>query len=228
MASARTKVVFQTSYEDAIKMAPEIHMGEIDYEEPKHALDKPAATGEYDTIVLRGEGENQQRSKTSITSSADSWSKSSGGEGDGASSEGGSRAGSEAEAVAYGKSKGQHEAREMRYKTMTGGLYTKDEQYNRAAERIGTLENRHAIVKVPGEKTHEIMVPEVEEGYANDGRVERFKEQAFDRADFARPALLADEEINKRVEDLRERANFASYNPITGDVIEEVEVEGER
>ncbi len=198
MAQARTKVVFQCPEEDdADRMAKRIFRGDIDLEEPKHAFDKPTPTGEFHTKILHGQSDGE-----SIGSPGQTITHTAGADSGEISHSVTSNEGMQATSSVSTS----HETLVPEYAVMPTTPYSLQEQYERKAANIATLRARHAIVKLPEEKACEITTPAVEEGYAGDERVKRFKQQAYERYDFIVPRVEADNARQDRLELLQRRA----------------------
>ena len=70
----------------------------------------------------------------------------------------------------------------------------------RHIEAKGVMEqdDRHAIVKVPGQTAQRMTTHEVRPDYAREKRVEAFVQKAIEASDFAAPLDAISEEINQR------------------------------
>ena len=197
MSNASTKVVFRCPDEyDADTMAKRIFRGAIDLEEPKHTFDKPAPTGQFDRERLVAETQTTSAGAptNSVTTSTDA---------DGNVT----RSITEGEGPnTTSSATSTHETLVPVYDVYPGAAYSLPEQYERKAAHIATLWERHAIIKLPETPAVEVVVPNVEEGYANDERVKRFKRQVYERYEFIVPRIEADRAMQERGEQLRLRA----------------------
>lgn len=192
MGSARTKIVFALEEEeDAETMALRIYRNDIDLEEPKHALDKPVAVG-FETITLQGSATSDAMNETDpAESEATNYRDGSvTGRTEATSQPGRSRS--------RGTSSSRHEAREAVLAWLPTAVYSLEEQRHRRAVAVAEQLQRHAIVKMPGERAREIEVPPIRGGFATPERCVRFKRTHMLAGGAAAPVEQVEREIIER------------------------------
>jgi len=81
----------------------------------------------------------------------------------------------------------------IRRQTLPGALYSLEEQVYRSMALMVNQPTRGAIVKVPLERSRQIMTPEIEESIARDARLHALRERIYRETSFA-----------ARTEDVRE------------------------
>jgi type IV secretory system conjugative DNA transfer VirD4/TraG family protein/uncharacterized protein DUF87 len=210
MTNAQTKVVFGgLSVEDAEIMARTVFMGEYRLDETKY---------EYDTYAVTGHVRTWLRNRSSSTGSFSGVSS-------GVSASGGtSHADYEGAPVVASESHGRSESRNsgssegeswgesetlqptIRRQTVPGALYSLEEQVYRSMAVMVNQPTRKAIVKIPLERSRQIMTPEVEEAIARDERVRLLRERAYQETSFAAPAEEVREKLTARRQRLLEEA----------------------
>ncbi|MFC1890253.1 type IV secretory system conjugative DNA transfer family protein [Thermodesulfobacteriota bacterium] len=191
MQNAKTKVVFGgLDPEEAEILAKQLFLGEFDLEEEKKILSKPVVVN-----YIKSWLESYSKSKGSVVGGGhssgvidgpaagrDKWSET-----DSISS-------SDTETETYGR----HESLEPILKERPGGVFDLQEQIYKAMDLMVNQPEQHAIIKLPKKHTKFVKTPFVEDGFANDDRVRRFKEKSYNLTNFANPKKLAEAEIEKR------------------------------
>ena len=196
------KIVFGGRHpiDDAREIAHGLYLGYIDYEEPKHAFDKPVVTG-FVREWLR------QKSQSSGSSSS------------GAS---GSSSGSSATGDVFTQMSGLTEiSGSMSIDSAAEGLsealipvlevmptqgYSLDEQIDRLMAKIVNQLPRQANVKLFGQPPVEITTTFVDDPLASDGYVEKIKLQAYQETPFALQAPEAKAQVEARRAQLKAAA----------------------
>ena len=192
MGSARSKVVFALEEEeDAETMALRIYRSELDLEEPKHALDKPVAVG-FETITLQGSARSEATSEADAAESEATLYRDGSVTGRTEAVNEPGRSHSRVEASS------QHEAREAVLAWLPTSVYSLEEQRHRKAVAVAEQLQRHAIIKMPGQRAREIVVPMIRGGVAAAERCVRFKRTLMLSDGAAAPIEQVEREITER------------------------------
>ena len=199
---------------DAAEVAETIFTGELDFEEPKHVLDKPTVVA-YVKEWLQSQAEGVGRGQSAGTSSAvmAGTMRPEDGAGNTMVTEGLNTGDVAGESAFSSVSTGQHEALVPVLEYLPGGVYSLQEQINRAMATMVNQPTQRAVVKVYGEETVEVTTPDIPGSIAVDDRVVRFKKRAFETADCVLPAPEAAERIAKRHGRLRQEASRDQQEP---------------
>jgi hypothetical protein len=215
MTNAQTKVIFGgLSVEDAETMARTVFMGEYQLEEAKY---------EYDTYAVTGYVRAWLEHRSSSTGSFSGVSSSTGASGGTSQadyvdapvvkSDGWSSSASASSGVSTSESWGQSEAfyPTIRRQTLSGAFYSLEEQVYRSMALMVNQPTRKAIVKMPLERSHQVMTPEVEDAVARDERLRALRERAHRETPFAARADEVRETLAARrrriLEEAREYAH---------------------
>jgi len=227
MTDAKTKVVFGgLSAEDARILAEQMFLGELDLEEAKRSLNKPVVTGYISTWLKNHSNSSGSSSGTSKSSSrGDSSFSSSGGsesargthqlwseeypiittsEGKGTSSSYSEGEGS-FESYSESYSEGESEALMPVLEEKPSQVFSLEEQIYKAMALMVNQPTQHAIMKLPKKPTVLVKAPTVKPGYANNQRLERFKESHYKLYNFCKPASEAKKEIEIREMEIRKQ-----------------------
>lgn len=210
MTNAQTKVVFGgLSVEDAEIMARTVFMGEYRLDEAKYEYDTYAVTGyvrawlEHRSSsvgsfsgVSRGVSESGGTSRADYAGApvvtAEGWSSS------------GSRSSGVSESESWGQSEALYPV--IRKQTLPGALYSLEEQVYRSMALMVNQPTRSAIVKMPLERSRQIMTPEVEDAIARDERVQALRERAYRQIPFAARAEEVRETLTARRQSILQEA----------------------
>ena len=244
MTDAKTKVIFGgLNAEDARTMAENVFMGEIDLEEAKTTLSKPAVVGYVRTWLenysrgrssTRGEASSESRgggeSTGGSTGSSSGRSHGAGGDCGGgviseAESSGTSRSfssswgaatsssSSETESESYGRS----EALEPILQEMPSQVFSLEEQIYKVMSLMVNQPMQHAIIKLPKKKPRVVKTPFIEDGIARRERVDDFKNRCFQRSSFVHRIGAVEDAIAARHRMIEAAADgFASGRPQGG------------
>jgi len=219
MTDAKTKVIFGgLSAENAEILARQIFLGELDFQEPKEILNKPTVVG-YITTWLRNHsqgvshstGESRGRGRGGGSSSSEGTSETRpiqqqlfGDDGSitTSTSHGSSSSFSESEGSfssdTESESRGESEALMPQLEEKPTSVYSLEEQVYKAMAVMVNQPTQHAIIKLPKQPTQTVKTPTIEEGYARDERVQKFKDQSYRLTDFAKQKVLIERQINER------------------------------
>jgi len=234
LTDAKTKVIFGgLEYEDADVMVKNVFMGDVELQERKSKLTKPTVVGYNRTWF-----ENYAKSKgysfgTSVSEGSGSGMAMVQGSGTGTATRSGtfpheeeitntttsniSQASStfqqygkgtfEAETESEGQ--GASEGLEPIFKDLPVESYTFEEQIWRRVALMVNQDVQHAIIKLPDKKSVFVKTPTVKAGFANEGRIKRFKEQNYLSTYCIKAVAEAKEEIETRGHNLLEQARTA-------------------
>jgi uncharacterized protein DUF87/type IV secretory system conjugative DNA transfer VirD4/TraG family protein len=210
MTNAQTKVVFGgLSVEDAEIMARTVFMGEYRLDEAKYEYDTYAVTGYVRTWL-----QNRSSSTGSFSGVSSGISASSGTsqadytgapivtvESHGRSE---SRNSGSSESESWGESETLLPT--IRRQTRPGALYSLEEQVYRSMAIMVNQQTRKAIVKLPLERSRQVMTPKVEEAIARDERLRSIRERAYRETPFAARAEEVQEMLAARRQRILEEA----------------------
>ena len=244
MTDAKTKVIFGgLNTEDARVLTEQIFLGELDLEEAKVTLNKPVVTGYIRTLLdSYSEGTGVTRGQASSFSEGEGRSSSSmRGKSRGISLQplrdwsdfvySFSRSDAEGESVSASwsitesesnyesetRTHGQSETLEPVLRTMPSQVYSLEEQIHKAMVSMVNQPMQHAIIKLPKKSPAFVRTPTVDDGWANDDRVARFKLASYEKADFIAPKAAIEERIRERHARIEAAANgFAKGSPQGG------------
>ena len=210
MTNAQTKVVFGgLSPEDARTMAELIFMGEHDLQEAKEQFDKPSVIG-YVTRWLKSYSSGEILTRNEQSGAAASESRgviaNGGDEPRETSASGTTSHQMEGTGHTGHTTRGKQEALTPIIETLPSQPYSLEEQIYKSMALMINQPTQRAIVKLPGERSRRIRTPDVEDGYANDQRVERFKHEIFSTTPFASPLDQAQQELALRRQELERQA----------------------
>ena len=210
MTNAQTKVVFGgLTPEDARIMAELIFMGEHDLQEAKGRFNKPSVTG-YATRWLKSYSTGENLTLTEQRSDGDSESSgfidNDGDEPRATGAVGTSSQHTEGTSRSKHASSGKQETLNPIIETLPSQPYSLEEQIYKSMTLMINQPTQRAIVKLPGERSRRIRTPDVEDGHANEQRVERFKHEAFCTTPFASPLDQAQQELDLRRHELEQQA----------------------
>lgn len=107
------------------------------------------------------------------------------------------------------ESEGGSEGLEPIFRDLPIESYTLEEQIWRRVALMREQSTRYAIIKMPNQKSQFVKTPLIEEGFANDVRVRRFKEDRYLAADCVKPFGVAAGEIAQREQAMLEEARLA-------------------
>ena len=228
MTDARTKVVFGgLSPDDAEEMARNVFMGEFNLEEPKQSLIKPTVVG-HDVIWLSSnstsDGISSGTSRGDNSGYSSSFSHGStyrdNGDwffGEEEVSRNTSDSGGYSSSSSYGTSEshtasttsGQSESLMPILKNLPTTVFSLQEQQHKAAAKLRNLRQQQAVVKMPDRLSVGITAATVEDGYARQERVERFKQATFEQSSFAKRVSEVEYELAERRIRLEDEAREA-------------------
>jgi len=255
MTNARTKVIFGgLSSDDAEVLVKDVFTQEIELEEWKGKLTKPTVTGYNRTWFENysssrgyssgsGEGTSSgsgQASGTGLSttspetglfgvggptsrtdSTSNTFSSSSG------------QSSSSFESSSESESQGRSEGIEPIFQDLSVESYSLEEQIWRRMVLMMTQNKQHAIIKKPYKKSQFVKIATVEEGFANEKRIKRFKDQAYLSAYYVKAKAEVEATLSVREDQLRlETKQFieqqknppipdvVAINPTTGEVEE--------
>jgi hypothetical protein len=235
MTDAKTKVIFGgLNTEDARVLAEQVFLGELDLEEAKESLNKPVVVDYIRTWLenySRGNSSSRGGSTTTGRGGGDSWGHAESRSvtpskdlfGDDhevfttGTNRGSSSSWSESETSSWSEgeseSSGRSESLMPLLKEMPSQVFSLEEQIYKAMAIMVDQPMRHAIIKLP--KKHSLMVeaPFVEDGYARQERVERFKNQCFNLTSFAHEKALIEAQLQERQLLLEQQAQEAQAPP---------------
>lgn len=224
MTNARTKIVFGgLAPEDAEEMARQVFLGEFDLEEAKAAFNKPTVTGfvktwmeNYSKTTGKVKSKSSMEGGGSTTSSGagsasiypfmdvfpdtQTFSEHSG------SAKSSSWAEGEGEAEIDMESHGRSQAFESILEWLPTIPKSLEEHIWDAMDTMVNQPQQHAIIKMPNRKSQRIKVPTIKEGFANDQRVLRFKEECYRLSDFVKRKEVVELLIEKRWKQLEYQA----------------------
>ena len=203
MGAARTKVVFSVQHpEDADIVADLIFNGEYDLEEPKRSLDKPFVVGQVRNIFHGGSESGSHtstqatgspsRSRTEVTDANHELTQISDTFADPTSSD--------AYSDTHSESWSWQEGMESVIEWLHTQNHSLEEQIYRGVAKVRSQPQRHAFVKMPGQRSVQITVPLVHEAYVRDERVKAFVRRNGFLQDFAAPpAQIRAEQEERRL-----------------------------
>ena len=110
------------------------------------------------------------------------------------------------ETVSHSTTRGRSQTLAPVYRTLPSAVYSLQEQQYRAAAGVRNLPKQTAIVKPPFAHSVRVTVPMVTDGYARSERVERFREQVFEKSGVMATRAEVEAEIERRRQDLERRA----------------------
>lgn len=110
------------------------------------------------------------------------------------------------ETVSHSTTRGRSQTLAPVYRTLPSAVYSLQEQQYRAAAGVRNLPKQTAIVKLPFAHSVRVTVPMVTDGYARSERVERFREQVFEKSGVMATRAEVEAEIERRRQDLIRRA----------------------
>lgn len=230
MNGCQTKVVFGgLGYKDAKTMVDDLFLGQIDYQEWKERLLRPTIVG-YKRTTFRNS------SRVSGSTRTRSQSSSRGGSSGGGSGESMTLGGqqtflpggmilntsysnyssavdnwmdgftdSDSDINMHGE--GESEGLEPLMELLSIKEYSLEEQKERAAASIVQQPVQFAIIKKPGKQSGFIKVPDVEIPYANDERVEEFKQKCYLSTLYVKEREKIEQEILERQKLLEHKAD---------------------
>jgi hypothetical protein len=228
MTDAKTKVIFGgLNTEDARVMAEQVFLGELNLEDPKNILNRPVVVGyakewlenfSFGRSYGESHSEAKQRGEGSTTGGsagqmfipqglleADLLVSSSTVELNTSSS-----LKTEAEAKtlseAHSETSGRSEALMPILEERITAVKDLSEKIYEAMAILVNQPRQRAVVKLPKKKTKIITTPTIEPGFANDKRVQRFKEQCYNDAEFAHDQKEIVRQIKKRTARLQAEA----------------------
>ena len=203
MTDAKTKVIFGgLNAEDARILAEQVFLGELDLEQPKEILNKPVVVGHIRTWLhnyshstedaeTRGGGQTQTGTETTTYDSNANVVTTTKAIGSGHSS-------NEAYTKSWSFSEGGAEALAPVLEERPSQVYSLEEQIYKAMAIMVNQPMRHAIIKLPKQKTEMAITPFVKEVLAEEESIKEFKEKTFQLADFIKPRLKIENEVKKR------------------------------
>lgn len=220
MTDAKTKVVFGgLSAEDARVLAEQLFLGEVDLEEAKQSLTKPVVTGYIKTWLKSHSDSSGTSSGTSQGTGSGEGSSTSFGQSQyikqtsqifddayptvttsetrGTSSSN-SRSQGSFDSYSESHSEGESESLMPVLEERPGPVFPLEEQIYKAMALLVNQKTQHAIIKLPKQHTQLIEAETIKPGYANDRRVERFKEDHYGLYAFCKPRAEAKREIEAR------------------------------
>ena len=189
MTNAQTKVVFGgLSVEDAEVMARTVFMGEYRLDEAKYTYDTYSVTGYVRTwLQSHSTGTGSFSGVSSGASSSRGASQADYAGAPVVNSEGSGRSESRNSGYSESESWGQSETLQpmIRKQTLPGAYYSLEEQVYRSMAIMVNQQTRKAIVKLPLERSRQILTPNVEEAIARDERLCVLRERANQASPFA-------------------------------------------
>ncbi len=208
------KVVFGgLPVEDVEYMARSLYLGEIDYEEAKHSLDKPTVT-RYVRSWLQNRSESEsiahgtshQATDSENTSETASATVDADGAGVSATvgsstTHGHSETSGTSTTHTHGSSRGMSETFEPELAWMTTAVHSLEEQIHRHMAVMAGQPERAAIIKLFNEPPRQVKTPFVHEAMIGEDYVDARKEKVFAATPYALPV----EEAEKRIRDRRTR-----------------------
>jgi len=256
MTNARTKVIFGgLTSDDAEVLVKDVFTQEIELEEWKTKLTKPTITGYNRTWFENysssrgysygsgegtsyGSGQNISTGMSTMTpdgglfgvggptSRTDSTSE--------ANSSFSGQSSSRFESSSESETSGGSEGLEPIFEDLPVESYSLEEQIWRRMVLMMTQNQQHAIIKKPYKRSQFMKIATVEDGFANSGRIKRFKEQSYLSAYYAKAKEEVEQVLAVREEQLKletkkfiEQKNYppipdvVEINPTTGDEVKE-------
>lgn len=110
----------------------------------------------------------------------------------------------------YGVTHGHGETLAPILKTLPSTVYSLEEQRYRKAALLRNLDRQWAVMKAPYARSVVLIVPPVEDGYADNRRVQRFRDRAFAQSGIVVTLAEAQAEIDQRGQDLERQAAAGS------------------
>jgi len=245
MTNARTKVIFGgLSSDDAEVLVKDVFTQEIELEEWKTKLTKPTITGYNRTWFENysssrgyssgsgegtsyGSGQNISTGMSTMapdgglfgaggpTLRTDSTSE--------ANSSFSGQSSSRFESSSESETSGGSEGLEPIFEDLPVESYSLEEQIWRRMVLMMTQNQQHAIIKKPYKRSQFMKIATVEDGFANSGRIKRFKEQSYLSAYYAKAKEEVEQALSIREEQLRlEAKKFIEQqrNPPIPDIVE--------
>ena len=183
MTNAQTKVVFGgLSAEDAEIMARAVFMGEYKLDEAKYHYDTYAVTGHVRTwLAQHSSGTGFFSGSSSGLSGSESESRANYPGSPVVMTEGSGFAESRNSGFSESHSCGESEALSpvIRKQTLPGAIYSLEEQVYRSMALMVNQGTRSAIVKIPMERSRQIVIPEIEKAIAREERIHALRERAY-------------------------------------------------
>lgn len=201
MGAARTKVVFSVQHpEDADIVADLIFNGEYDLEEPKRSLDKPFVVDQVRGIFHGGSKGSSSSATQAVGSQARSTSTAISPEGEPlhTSETIGEAPSTDSYADTQSESWSWQEGMESVIEWLHTQHFSLQDQVYRGVAKVRSQPQRHAFVKMPGQRSVQITVPIVKDAYVRDERVKAFiRRNAFRREFAADFAQIRDEQAER-------------------------------
>ena len=199
MTGAQSKVVFGgLEKEDAEALAHNIFLGELDLEKIKHTFDRPVVV-DHVPVWLESEGESEGASWSDQETNSSGFTT-------GFDSEGAARGRGESNSAgsgstyggSYQNSHGRQQTLRPLLAVMPSQGYSLDELLHLAVVRLVNQPARHAVAKILGQRSLDLLVPEVRDGIAGPERIGRMSQKTIETTPFIRPIDQAIEEIRAR------------------------------
>jgi hypothetical protein len=214
MTNAQTKVIFGgLSVDDAEIMARTVFMGEYKLDEAKYKYDTYAVTGYVRTwLEHRSSSSGHFSGSSTGISESDGMSQADYFGAPVMNSEGSARSenmnSGSSESESWGQSQALHPT--IRRQTLPGAFYSLEEQVYRSMALMVNQPTRGAIVKMPLERSRQIITPEIEGAIAREERLSALRERANREAPFAtRPEEVRETLAARRQTILREARDYA-------------------
>ena len=214
MTGAQTKVVFGgLTYPDAMEMAADIFLGELDLEKGVETTKSPTVVAqEIEWLESESESSTEATATTSSESVGASQGETTNRDTDSMSLSEGSSEGSATATIStssHTTSRGRHEALRSVFEERYSSVHSLENMMHLAAARLVNQPRRKAIVKVPGHHSAQITVREVVPTIATEQRIAKFTTDVLEASDYTTPLLQVQEEINNRFGQLRIKAREA-------------------
>lgn len=211
MTDAKTKVIFGgLNVDDAEVLAKQVFLGELNLEQSKDSMVKPVVVDYIKTwlqsysdgrsssigtseTVGEGESETDSHGESESIATTDGLfgeeqvgdTTTRGTSRSRATTRSRSRSRSTTHTEGESHTEGASETLMPVLEDRPGQLFSMEEQVYKAMAIMVNQPMRSAIVKLPKKRTNMVLAPFIEDGYANDKRVERFKQLSYNLADFA-------------------------------------------
>lgn len=211
MTGAQTKIVFGgLTYPDAMEMAADIFLGEIDLERGVETTKNPTAIAqEIEWLEAESESDTEGTATTISESTGSSEGQTTNPDTNSVSLSEGSSEGSTTgttHSSSHTTSRGRHEALQSVFEERYGSVHSLENMMHMAAARLVNQPRRKAIVKVPGHHSAQITVREVKPTIATEERIAKFTKDVLEASAYTTPLLQVQEEITTRYEKLKDLA----------------------
>jgi hypothetical protein len=218
MTNAKAKVVFGgLNTDDARILTEQVFLGELDLEDSKEVYNKPVVVGHikdwlHNYSHATGQAETETKGESILESESITY--------DSAvnmltstTTRGSGSASSRAYAESWSWVEGASEVLKPVLEDRPTIAHSLEEQIYRSMAIMVHQVMRHAIIKLPKQKTKLTTTPYIENTYAKDEWIRDFKEKTFELADFIKSRIEVENEIKERWLKIEKKAHKLIEEP---------------